>query len=64
MVNLTAIKTLMGRKKAEAVEAVEVVDVAEEEKVIHPLSIDTGREETNTIVAKLNEVIGYLNDNK
>lgn len=28
---------------------------------IHPLSIDLQREDLNTVVAKLNEVINYLN---
>lgn len=30
--------------------------------VISSLSLDTGREETNTIVAKINEIITWIND--
>jgi len=52
----------MARKKAaEDVVFPSVFTVKED---IAPLSIDTGREDLNTIVTKLNEVIDFLNYGK
>lgn len=48
----------MAKKKG--TEDVEVVEVQKEE-VIHPLSLDMGREDLNTMVTKVNEIIHYLN---
>jgi hypothetical protein len=51
----------MAKKKIEQIETQEVIA----EKVeVSPLSIDLGREDLNTVVTKLNEVIDFLNHGK
>mgnify|MGYP001607389454 CR=1 FL=1 len=37
------------------------VEVSKKESVIHALSIDFNKEEFNTLVAKINEIITHLN---
>jgi hypothetical protein len=51
----------MAKRKIETPEVAEVV-VAEVK--VSPLSIDLGREDLNTVVTKLNEVIDFLNHGK
>lgn len=46
------------KKDTEEVEFVEV----QKEVVIHPLTLDMGREDLNTMVKKVNEIIHYLNN--
>lgn len=51
----------MAKKK---IETPEVTEVVADKTVMSPLSIDLGREDLNTVVTKLNEVIDFVNHGK
>jgi hypothetical protein len=54
----------MAKKKIEQIETPEAFLKPEGKIEVSPLSIDLGREDLNTVVTKLNEVIDFLNHGK